>query len=229
MDINIQVESSLSPDAKPLKLKAYLQKPAGEGPFPALIVIHEITGLTDHIKDVTQKLAADGYVALAMDLFSAGNTAVCIWKCLAAVHTGETNHFGVDYLKSGLDYLSAQPFVDGQRMGAIGFCMGGNFAISLACQDKRIKTIAPFYGLTPKKVDVNELCPVVGSYPQNDLTASSGLRLKAALDKTDIDHDIKVYPGTVHCFMNDRIPMMHNQAAESDAWERTMAFFADHL
>ena len=186
-------------------------------------------GLTDHIKDITSRLAGEGYAALALDLLSAGNTAICIWKYLQAVRSGKTDHFAVHYLQSGLDYLAAQPFVDKDRLGAIGFCMGGNFALSLACLDKRIKTIAPFYGLTPSQVEVTSLCPVVGSYPTLDATTKSARKLAAKLDETSIAHDIKFYPGAVHSFMNDRLPLFYNAEAAGDSWQRTLSFFAEHL
>jgi carboxymethylenebutenolidase len=210
-------------------LKAFLARPEGAGPYPGLVVIHEIMGLTDHIRDMTSRLAEEGYAALALDLFSAGKTAICIWKCLQAVRSGETDHFAVHYLQSGLDYLAAQPFVDKEKLGAIGFCMGGNFALSLACQDKRIKTIAPFYGLTPGKIAIDDLCPLVGSYPTQDPTTKSARRLEADLQKTTIAHDIKFYPGAIHSFMNDRLPFFYNEAAATDSWQRTLAFFNEHL
>ncbi|MBS2007489.1 MAG: dienelactone hydrolase family protein [Cyanobacteria bacterium SZAS TMP-1] len=210
-------------------LKAFLARPEGAGPYPALVVIHEIVGLTDHIKEITCRLAEEGYAALAIDLFSPGNTAICIWKCLAAVRTGKTDHFGVHYLQSGLDYLARQPWADPGRLGAIGFCMGGNFATSLACEDKRVKTIAPFYGLTPAKAELNKLCPLVGSYPEKDLTRKSGEELNATLNKCGIDHDIKIYPGARHCFLNESLPFLYNDEAAKDSWKRTMDFFDRYL
>jgi len=210
-------------------LKAFISRPEGDEKRPGLVVIHEIVGLSDHIKDITRRLAGEGYAALALDLFSAGNTAICIWKCLAAVRTGQTDHFAVHYLQSALDYLAAQSWVDSQRLGAIGFCMGGNFAISLACQDKRVKTIAPFYSLTPGKADFSNMCPVVGSYPEQDLTRKAGLELDTALSACNVPHDIKVYPGARHCFLNESIPFLYNDDAAKDSWKRTMQFFDQYL
>ena len=223
----IKLDTTIKSGETPLK--AFLARPDGDGPFPGLIVIHEIVGLSDHMRDMTCRLAEEGYAALALDLFSAGNMAICIWKCLSAVNQGDTDHFGVHYLQSGLEYLTAQDYIDKEKLGAIGFCMGGNFAISLACEDKRIKTIAPFYCMTPKQMDVAKLCPIVGSYPQNDLTAGSGTALKEALAKTSVPHDIEVYPGAMHCFMNDKIPFLYNETAAKDSWKRTMAFFDQYL
>ena len=215
-------------------LKALIARPdeVGGGSVqkrPAIVVIHEIMGLSEHMVEMTERIAGQGYVALALDLFSAGNMAICIWKCLSAVRSGETNHFAVHYLQSAIDYLAQQNDVDASRIGAIGFCMGGNFAISLACEDKRIKTIAPFYSITPSKMDFDKLCPVVGSYPSFDLTKKSGEEMQAGLAKTSIPHDIKIYPGTTHCFLNEKLPFMYNQDAAQDSWQRTMAFFDQHL
>jgi carboxymethylenebutenolidase len=78
-------------------------------------------------------------------------------------------------------------------------------------------------------MDINKLCPVVGSYPAIDATKNSGRQLNAALDKTTIAHDIKIYPGALHSFMNDRIPFFYNEEAATDSWQRTLAFFDEHL
>jgi len=210
-------------------LKAFLARPDNSLQNPAVVVIHEITGLSDHIKDVCCRLTEEGYVALALDLFSPGHAAVCILRCMAAVRSGKTDHFAVEYLQSALDYLSDQSYVDSVRLGAIGFCMGGNFSLSLACTDSRVKTIAPFYGLTPRELDAAKLCPTVGSYPELDLTRQAGEQLQATLDKTSTAHDIKIYPGSFHCFMNDRLPFLYNDEAAKDSWKRTLDFFDQHL
>ncbi|MFI4972196.1 MAG: dienelactone hydrolase family protein, partial [Hyphomicrobiales bacterium] len=119
--------------------------------------------------------------------------------------------------------------VDAQRMGAIGFCMGGGFAIAWACTDSRLKAIAPFYGVNPRPLEMaKRLCPVVGSYPEKDFTARAGRSLEQVLEKNGIAHDIKVYPGARHSFFNESGHAYDKDAAD-DSWRRVMTFFGEHL
>jgi carboxymethylenebutenolidase len=142
---------------------------------------------------------------------------------------GSVNRYGIDDLKASLTYLAKLREVDPGRLGAIGFCMGGSFAIAWACTDSRLKAIAPFYGVNPRPLEVvRRLCPVVGSYPENDFTASAGRRLDMVLDKHRVDHEIKVYPGARHSFFNDTRASYDKDAAD-DAWRRVLDFFATRL
>jgi len=132
-------------------------------------------------------------------------------------------------LKASLTYLATRPEVDPQRIGAIGYCMGGAFAIAWACTDDRLKAIAPYYAANPRPLDaVQRLCPVVGSYPEKDFTTSAGRALEGALDRYGIAHDIKIYPGAGHSFFNDG-GRAYNKAAADDSWTRVLGFFAKHL
>lgn len=216
-------------DRSELKGGGYLAAPDGSGPHPGVIVIHEIYGLNDNIKDITHRLAEAGYVALAVDLFSDRNRAVCMTRYMSGMLLGSVNRYGVNDLKTALTYLAKNRDVDSKRMGAIGFCLGGGFAIAWACTDTRLKAIAPFYGANPRPLDaVNRLCPVVGSYPEKDFTASSGRALDHALDKYKVAHDIKIYPGAGHSFFNDR-GKAYNRAAAEDSWARVLKFFGEQI
>ena len=207
----------------------YLATPDGNGPHPGVVVIHEAFGLTDHIKDVARRIAGAGYAALAVDLFAGRNRAVCMARFIAGAVRGAVNRYGVDDLKSALTLLATMSNVDPQRLGAVGFCMGGGFAIAWACTDSRLKVIAPFYAANPRPIDVtSRLCPVVGSYPGQDFTARSGRALDAALTGFRIEHDIKVYPGTRHSFFNDTRSSFNREAA-SDSWSRLLKFFEEQL
>ena len=212
-----------------LKGGGYLAMPGGKGPHPGVVVIHEAYGLNDHIKDVSQRFAEAGYAALAVDLFSGRNRAICMARYMAGMLMGSVNRAGIGDLKSGLTYLAKLPDIDAQRLGAIGFCMGGGFAIAWACTDSRLKAIAPFYGANPRPLDVvSRICPVVGSYPEQDFTARAGRTLDEALDKYGVAHDIKVYPGTHHSFFNDTRGA-YDRAAAEDAWNRVLKFFGAQL
>jgi carboxymethylenebutenolidase len=210
-------------------LRGYLALPEGSGPFPGVVVIHEAFGLNGNIREITDRFAANGYAALAVDLFSDRNRAVCMARFMGGILRGAPDRYGVGDLKASLSVLAEQPQVDGERVGAIGFCMGGGFAIAWACTDDRLKAIAPFYGANPRPLEaVSRSCPVVGSYPGKDFTARSGRKLDAALSRYGIPHDIKVYPGAKHSFFNDR-GSSYDSAASEDSWGRVMAFFGEHV
>ena len=212
-----------------LKSGGYLATPDGNGPHPGVVVIHEAQGLDDHIKNVTRRLADAGYASLAVDLFAGRNRAVCMARYMAGMLRGSVNRFGVDDLKSALTLLAKMTNVDAQRLGAVGFCMGGGFAIAWACTDSRLKAIAPFYGVNPRPIEVTgRLCPVVGSYPEQDFTARSGRVLDEALQRFQVKHDIKIYPGTRHSFFNDTKSSFNGEAA-NDSWVRLLKFFGEQL
>lgn len=212
-----------------LKGGGYLATPDGGGPHPGVVVIHEAYGLNDNIKDITRRFAESGYVALAVDLFSDRNRAVCMARYMGGMLLGSVNRYGIDDLKAALTYLAKDRTVDANRLGAIGFCMGGGFAIAWACADSRLKAIAPFYAANPRPLDVvSRLCPVVGSYPEKDFTANAGRALNKALDQNKIEHDIKIYPDARHSFFNDK-GSTYNRATAEDSWTRVMKFFGEQI
>jgi carboxymethylenebutenolidase len=217
-------------DRAELKGGGYLATPDGPGPHPGVVVIHEAYGLNENIKDITRRFAEAGYVALAVDLFTDRNRAVCMARYMGAMLLGSVNRYGIDDLKAGLTYLAKDRTVDARRLGAIGFCMGGGFAIAWACTDSRLKAIAPFYAANPRPLDAvsRRLCPVVGSYPEKDFTANAGRALDKALEQNQIAHDIKVYPNAGHSFFNDR-GRAYDKAAADDSWTRVLKFFGDQI
>jgi carboxymethylenebutenolidase len=216
-------------DRSELKGGGYLATPDRTGPNPAVVVIHEAYGLNDNIKEIARRFAGAGYMALAVDLFTDRNRAVCMTRYMAGMLLGSVNRYGINDLKAALTYLAKDRDVDARRIGAIGFCMGGGFAIAWACTDSRLKAIAPFYGVNPRPLEVvKRLCPVVGSYPEKDFTANAGRKLDEALDATDLAHDIKIYPGTAHSFFNDGAKT-YDKAAAEDSWARVMKFFGEQI
>ncbi len=216
-------------DPTVLKGGGHLALPDDPGPHPGVVVIHEAYGLNDNIKDITGRFAEQGYAALAVDLFSGRNRAVCMARYMTGMLAGSVHRYGIGDLKAALTHLAALPEVDPERIGAIGFCMGGGFAIAWACTDRRLKAIAPFYGANPRPLDVVErACPVVGSYPEKDFTAGAGRALEQALERHGIAHEIKIYPGARHSFFNDT-GRAYDKAAADDSWSRVLAFFGQHL
>ncbi len=216
-------------DRGTLKGGGYVALPDGNGPHPGVVVIHEAHGLNDNIKDICHRFAGSGYAALAVDLFADRNRALCMARYMAGMLRGSVNRAGIGDLKAALTHLAAMPEVDPQRIGAIGFCMGGGFAIAWACTDSRLKAIAPFYGANPRPLEVvKRLCPVVGSYPERDFTANAGRNLDRALTRHGIEHDIKIYPETRHFFFNDQNGAYDKDAA-ADAWQRVLRFFGERI
>jgi carboxymethylenebutenolidase len=216
-------------DGAELKGGGNVAIPDGDGPHPGVVVIHEAYGLNDNIKAITSRFADDGYAALAVDLFTDRNRAICMARYMTGMLIGSVERAGISDLKAALTHLAAMPEVDPQRIGAIGFCMGGGFAVAWACTDNRLKAIAPFYAANPRPIDlVMRACPVVGSYPGKDFTASASRALDQALDKYGIDHDIKIYPAAKHSFFNAQ-GRAYNKPAAEDSWERVTAFFGKHL
>jgi carboxymethylenebutenolidase len=210
------------------RLDGYLVVPDSDGPHPAVVVIHEAFGLNDNIRDISRRFAAEGYAALAVDLFTGRSRTLCMARVIGGLITGREPS-AIPELVAALDYLAAQPEVDPERVGAIGFCMGGGFAIAWARRDERLRAIAPFYGTNPRPLAaVRRMCPVVGSYPGKDFTARSGRKLDAQLSRLGVAHDMKIYPDARHSFFNDG-GRAYNEPAASDAWERTLAFFSEHV
>jgi carboxymethylenebutenolidase len=224
-----QAEQMVTIHSKGATFEGYLARPEGEGPFPAVVVIHEIFGLNDNIKDIARRFAAEGYVALAVDLFAGRNRTICMMRFMSQMMLSPLKNDSIENLKDALTFLTGQTDVDAERLGAIGFCLGGGFSIAWACNDNRLKAIAPYYGANPRPLAaVARACPVVGSYPDKDFTTSAGQKLDVELDRYAIPHDIKIYPNTRHSFFNDQ-GKSYAEAASRDSWQRVLSFFQEHI
>jgi carboxymethylenebutenolidase len=208
---------------------SYLAFPDGAGPHPGVVVIHEASGLNDHIRDVCRRFAERGYAALGVDLFGGRNRVVCMARMFIGGMAGKLDYFGVPALKGALGRLANHPQVDAGRIGAIGFCLGGSIVLTWGCTDKRLKAIAPYYGAAPRPREaIRRLCPVVGSWPDKDFTTKAAAILETKLTDAGVPHDLKVYPGTKHAFFNDTLRTYDADAA-GDSWQRVLAFFEEHV
>ena len=220
-------------------LRGYLASPAGTGPWPGVVMIHEIFGLDDVMRGHADRLAGFGYLTLAVDLFSAGSTARCLVTTMTAMIRGHGRAFAD--IGAARDYLAASGDGTG-KTGVIGFCLGGGFAL-LSAGDG-YDAAAVNYGQLPRHLDeaMAAACPIVASYGGRDRSLrGAASRLGAALEKAGVTHDVKEYPGVGHSFMNDfRLPapltliegiagLAYSEPEAEDAWERIMTFFGQHL
>jgi alpha-beta hydrolase superfamily lysophospholipase len=138
--------------------RSYLALPDGPGPFPGVVVVHEASGLNDNIRDICGRFAAEGYAALGADLFEGRNRAVCMARMFSGGMAGNLDYYGVPALKAALSQLAEHPEVDGARIGAIGFCLGGSIVLTWACTDNRLVAIAPFTGPHPSRARRSAAC-----------------------------------------------------------------------
>ena len=194
-----------------------------------MVVIHEIFGLNENIREIADRFAGQGYAALAVDLFSTANRVICMMRIMHGMLIRPIKNGVVGDLQAAIEFLKMQPSVDPNRIGVVGFCMGGTYALQLACTNSGLKAASVFYGMNPRPLDVvAQSCPVVGNYPEQDFTAKAARELEPMLKKYNVPHDIKIYEGAKHSFFNDKDPSFHPDAAK-DAWGRVLMFFGDHL
>lgn len=219
-------------------LPGVLTVPDGaDGPVPALLMIYEALGMTDEMRRVARDLAADGYAVLIPDLFARGPAKpLCVARAVRTSRSGQGRE--LHDLEAARRWLADRPEVDAARIGTIGFCMGGSFALLLA-RTGLYKVSAPFYS---GRVDLPRSCPVVASFGGRDAsTRGNPERLAADLDGLGVPHDVVTYPGAGHSFFTRtpgltgalmaRSPMHgeYHEASARDAHRRIVAFFREHL
>lgn len=222
-------------------LNAALAVPAGSGPHPAVIVIHEIFGLNADIREKARRLAGMGYVAIAPDLLAPlGPKPICMVRAFRDLRAGKGATF--DNLEACREWLAGRADVDASRIGVVGFCLGGGFALLLATRGG-LGAAGVFYGDVPQDIARLEgACPVVAGYGGRDrVFRGHAPRLEAHLAELDIPHDVKRYEDAGHSYMSRHrgvaarlnswgpLKVGFNPAAAEDSWSRISAFFGEHL
>jgi carboxymethylenebutenolidase len=212
-------------------LLAYLARPAGDESHPLVLVCHENRGLTEHIKDVTRRLAKAGYAALAVDLLSrqGGTEALDSSQVPGALGNIDPEQFAQDF-RSGLGYLQAQSFAQADRVGMVGFCFGGGVTWLAATKISELKAAVPFYGPHPPLEDVKDIqAAVLAIYGERDQRINQGIpEIEAAMQQNNKVFEKIIYPDADHAFFNDTGTRYNPQAAQ-DAWLRLLAWFGRYL
>jgi carboxymethylenebutenolidase len=221
-------------------LRGYLAIPDGDGPWPGLVAIHEAYGLNDVVRRQADRLAAAGYLTVAPNLYSDGGAARCVMSTFRAMLTGQGK--AISDIDAVRDYLGTRDDCTG-RIGVIGFCMGGGFALVTA--NRGFEAAASNYGPLPLHLEqaLTGACPVVGSYGGKDrMLPGATKRLARTLTKLGVEHDVKEYPNAGHSFLNDVevgprpiLPVLRVTGIKpvpevaADAWQRIERFFSEQL
>ncbi|GKV73749.1 carboxymethylenebutenolidase [Pseudarthrobacter sp. NCCP-2145] len=221
-------------------LRGYLATPAGAGPFPAVLMIHEIFGLNDMTRGHADRLARAGYLTFALDLFASGGARRCLAATIRSMARGSGRAFtDIDVARA---WIVASPQSNG-RTGVIGFCMGGGFALLLANDGYDAASVN--YGQLPRDLEsaLQDACPIVANYGAEDrMLKGAAAKLEKTLDRLGVEHDVKEFPGAGHAFLNDQDlgpaflkPLMRvmgigpSPEAAPEGWQRIEEFFGRYL
>lgn len=233
-------------------IPAYRSVPAGDV-RGGVVLIHEIWGLVDHIKNVADRLAAEGYLVIAPDILSGagispevgGELQALVFSAdeeersraqpllrekLSAAEDPAYAEWAVSALQKVVDRLAVQPGVEG-RMGVAGFCFGGSYAFALAAADPRVRVAIPFYGSPP---DLSTLAgstaAVLAFYGDEDERLIATLPdVERAMTAGGVDFRSHIYEGVGHAFFNDSNSVTYDFEAASDAWRQTLGFLQSRL
>jgi carboxymethylenebutenolidase len=227
--------SAFAADGKPVSYKSgdesvqgVLYTPAGKGPFPALVVVHEWWGLNDWVKDQASKLADQGYVSLAVDLYR-GKVATTPDEAHEIMRGVPEDRAKRD-LHAAVEFLKSQPTVRKDRIGSIGWCMGGGYALDVALQEPDLAATVINYGhlATDPEALKKINSPILGLFGGQDrgITPDDVHKFEQQLKQQGKKVDIKIYDDAGHAFENPNNKDGYRAADAADAWKRTVDFLA---
>ncbi len=221
-----------------------------EGSHPGVVLIHDVWGLYDHYRDLTRRLAAEGFAVLALELYRRERELEI--EDPGRFMRNLSDPLVLGDVQAGVDHLRAHPASAGRKVGVAGFCMGGMYALLAGCGLRDVAAVVPYYGLLshrhgilhseqgldserkprePLEAIADLRCPVLAFYGDADefVPASDVEQLRERLEKTGQSCEVKVYAGAGHAFMNESRPQAHRPEAARDAWQRMVLFFREHL
>jgi carboxymethylenebutenolidase len=217
-------------------IDALLSVPAGPGPWPGVVVVHDAFGYRPDNESTSARIAAAGFVVITPNMYSRGGRARCITRVMRELLTQRGR--ALDDILAARDHVQSMPECTG-TVGIVGFCMGGQFALVLS--PKGFGASAPFYGVPlPRHLSetLDGACPIVASFGRRDpLGVGAPARLRKVVDEKGITADIKAYPDAGHSFAN-KLPAQpllriggfgYNDEATEDAYRRVFGFFNEHL
>ena len=212
-------------------VRGILYTPEGKGPFPGIVVIHEWWGLNDWVKEQASKLAGEGYAALAIDLYR-GKVATTPDEAHEIMRGVPEDRAKRD-LKAAFQFLASQPNVKPDRIGAIGWCMGGGYALDLALEEPKLAVDVINYGhLATDPAALSKInAPILGLFGALDrgIPPADVKKFGEALDKLGKKADITIYPDAGHGFENPNNKEGYRAAAAADAWNKTVNFLTRTL
>jgi carboxymethylenebutenolidase len=222
------------------ELSGAISIPDGKGPWPGVIMVHEVFGIDENMRAQMTRLTESGYVVMMPNLYSRGGARKCLTATFRALASGTGQAF--EDIQAAKELLQSRKDVT-KKVGVIGFCMGGGFALLLANQG--YDAANSNYGMLPTDMEsaLAGACPILGNYGAKDNQLKDAkTKLDQTLTKLNVVHDIKLYPDTGHAFMNPKqgggpffgtllriTGAKPNPEAAKDAWKRIDSFFAEHL
>lgn len=210
----------------------YLAQPSEEGTYPALVLIHEWWGLNDNIRDLAEEFAAQGYVALAVDLYDGevADTPEAAGELAGSVRGDVDTAFA--NLEDAVAYLETLDSVDPERLASVGWCFGGGWAYEMAANNLGVDASVMYYGRFSPEDDLSMMrADILGHFGEEDrsIAVDDVREFQAKLNTLEGNHAVYIYPNAGHAFANEDNEDAYNETAAQEAWERTLDFLSENL